>query len=179
MVHHEVEVKFSISDVDSFNNKLRLIGASFIGSAFQRTIRFDTPDNSLESDGKFLRVRSGFSDVITLKSKVVNDSFFEREEIELNVSDINKMRLILNRLGFSNEFIMEKYRSKWLFNNITICVDKLPFGSFIEIEGDSDGIKSVIKELGLDFNNRLTVSYWDLFDDYKKRNNINAKNIVF
>ena len=94
---HEIEIKFPVRDQDLLLDQLKKLGAKFKGKAFERTIRFDTPDNQLEKQGKFLRLRSGFKNVITFKSKIPNKQFKEREEIdhaEYTALDALKMMII-------------------------------------------------------------------------------------
>jgi adenylate cyclase class 2 len=107
--------------------------------------------------------------VITFKRKLKSKNFKEREEIELEISDPEKMEIILKNLGFTKVRIMEKYREKWKLKDTEIVIDKLPMGNFIEIEGKEKSIKKVVNLLGLDFKNRLVCTYWDLWKDFTKK----------
>jgi adenylate cyclase class 2 len=178
-INREVEIKFEIKNSDFIREKLKKQGAKFIGKVFERTIRFDTPDDGLEKNGNFLRLRTGFKNVITFKRKIKSKDFKEREEIELEISDPEKMEIILKNLGFTKVRIMEKYREKWELNGAEIAIDKLPMGNFIEIEGREKSIKKVVNLLGLDFKNRLVCTYWDLWKDFTKKKGIKNENIVF
>lgn len=180
MKYHEKEIKLEINDYQKVMDSLKIVGADFLGNAFQRTIRFEKGKGELEKKGLFLRVRSGFKNTLTMKIKVDNANVFEREEIELEVEDVEKVRKIMNKLGFDKELIMEKYRSKWKLGSVDICVDELPFGFFVEIEGDEKNIFETVKKLGLKKEGKITVTYWDLFEDYKKQTGKDlGKNIVF
>ena len=176
---HEIEIKFPVRDQDLLLDQLKKLGAKFKGKAFERTIRFGTPDNQLEKQGKFLRLRSGFKNVITFKSKIPNKQFKEREEIEFEVKDQEKMRQILERLGFTKIRIMEKYRQKWDLDRTEIVVDRLPMGVFIEIEGSKAGITNTIKQLGLKFEDGITKTYWDLWEKYCTKKHLDLENIIF
>jgi len=177
--NREIEVKFKIETPQEIIKKLRQLGAQFQGKAFEKTIRFDTENDSLAKQDKFLRLRSGFKNVITFKAKVANDKFKEREEIETEVKDQEKMRQILERLGFTKLRVMEKYRQKWNLGGVEIVIDKLPMGTFIEIEGSESEIKKTAEKLELDFQESLTNTYWDLWVEYAKKNKLSANNIVF
>ncbi len=179
MLNREIEIKFAFKDPKNILNLLKKSGAKFKGKAFERTIRFDTPDGKLEKQGKFLRLRSGFKNVITFKSKIVNKQFKEREEIEFEVKDQEKMRQILERLGFTKIRIMEKYRQKWELDKTEIVIDKLPMGAFMEIEGGKDSIVKVCSKLNLALKDGITKTYWDLWEEYCGRKNIKERNIVF
>lgn len=176
---NEIEIKFQINKINFIKKILKNQKAQFIGRAFEKTIRFDSPDESLEKSGRFLRIRTGFKNVITLKQKISNKKFKEREEIELEISDPKRMRLILENLGFNKVLIMEKYREKWQLNNAEICIDKLPMGIFIEIEGKEKSIKEIVKILGLNFKDRIIVTYWDLWKEFSKKRGIKDDNIIF
>ena len=167
----EKEVKFEIDNIDSFIKKLKSLDAKFIHKSFQKTIRFDNKDKELEKSGKFLRVRSGEKNIMTMKIKKDNKNVFEREEIELEISDIENARKIINQLGFDYERVMEKNRSDWNLDGIKISVDELPFGFFVELEGEEDKIFKLIKKLGLNKSKKIIDTYWELFEKYKKKNN--------
>jgi adenylate cyclase class 2 len=174
----EKEVKLKIMDLRKVEERLRELKADKVGEVFERTIRLDTPDMDLAQKGVFLRVRSGFKTVITLKEKIENQTVRERKETEFLIEDLDAMKYVLNRLGFTNEMIMEKFRQNWKYLDTVICLDTLPFGDFIEIEGEEDAIFEVINQLGLG-QEVLKGTYWDLFEEYKKVNNLAGKNIEF
>jgi adenylate cyclase class 2 len=178
-VNHEIEIKFEIKNPNLIRKALKNLKAKFFGKVFEKTIRFDTPNDDLAKIGKFLRIKTGFKNVITLKRKIESKKFKEREEIELEISDPEKMEIILKNLGFTKARIMEKYREKWKLNGTEIVIDKLPMGNFIEIEGREKSIKKVVNLLGLDFKNRLVCTYWDLWKDFTRKKGIKNENIVF
>jgi adenylate cyclase class 2 len=177
----EVELKFKIDKPDLIRKKLKIQKAKFVGKAFERTTKFDTKNNDLEKEGKFLRVRTGFENVITFKRKInkTEKDFKEREEIELEISDPKEMEMILENLGFTKKWVMEKYREKWQWGSAEIVIDKLPFGNFIEIEGSKKAIQKTAKILGLDLKKGITTTYWGLWEDYRKKRGIKEENIIF
>ena len=121
----EIKIKFNIDSANSIRKMLRNKGARFLGKAFEKTIRFDTKNKNLEKEGKFLRVRTGFKDVITFKRKTKpgDKKFREREEIEFEIADPKSMEIILEKLGFTKKRIMEKYREKWQWGSAEIVID--------------------------------------------------------
>jgi predicted adenylyl cyclase CyaB len=178
----EIELKFKIENPGLIRKKLRNLKAKFIGKVFEKTIKFDTKNDGLEKQGKFLRVRTGFENVITFKKKInkVDKNFKEREEIEVEISDPEKMEKILENLGFAKKWGMEKYREKWILGNVEVVIDKLPkMGNFIEIEGSKKAIQKTAKILGLDLKEGITKTYWGLWEDYRKEKSIKEKNIIF
>lgn len=175
----EIEIKFKIKNPNLIKRKLKEKGAKFVGKTLERTIKFDTENKDLEKKGKFLRVRTGFENVITYKRKLKSKKFKEREEIELEISDPEKMKIILENLGFTNKWIMEKYREKWQWGSVEIVIDRLLFGNFIEIEGNKKSIQKATKALRLNLKEGITATYWGLWEDYCQRKGIKEENIIF
>ena len=165
--NREVEIKFKVVDVPALQKKLRSLKARRVGKAFERTVRFDTPGDDLEKSNKFVRVRTGFKNVVTFKQKLGEDTKFKvRKEIELEVSDPQKMEQVIEGLGFTKRLIMEKYREKWEVDACEVVIDELPFGVFTEIEGSRDQIVGAAKSLGFKLTDGITVSYWELWHEF-------------
>ncbi|MDD5750073.1 MAG: class IV adenylate cyclase [Candidatus Pacebacteria bacterium] len=177
--NREIEVKFKVESRQQMQEKINGLGTVYEGQAFERTVLFDTPEDALREQGRFLRVRSGFKNVITLKTKIANPDFKEREEIELEISDLPKMEIILRALGFSKARIMEKRRKKWSLGEAEITLDELPFGDYLEIEAAEARIREIAAKLGLDFNDKITHSYWGLWREITNPQNPTQGDIVF
>lgn len=176
----EKEIKVEVTNPQQLLLLLIKIQAKKISEGFQRTIRMDTPDLQLEKHGTFLRVRTGFKNIVTLKKKIKGDgAVFERRELETEVKDPDLLVDIFAKLGFTKQFIMEKYRIDYEYKNTKISLDELPFGIFIEVEGESNDIKNVATRLHLDLSSKIVVTYWDLFEEYKKKTKQKGKDIVF
>ena len=65
---------------------------------------------------------------------------------------------------------------------VLLCVlDEVCFGIFLEIEGEESEIVGVLKDLSLDFNEKITVPYWELWEVYKKENGLDdsLRDILF
>jgi adenylate cyclase class 2 len=176
----EKEIKIGVRNPKELLSLLSQKGAKKVGEGFQRTTRMDTPRLDLEKRGTFLRVRTGGKDIVTLKKKIkTTGEVFERQELETEIKDPELLADIFANLGFTKRFIMEKYRLDYEYKGTKISLDELPFGMFIEIEGEPENIKNVADELNLDLSNKIVVTYWDLFEDYKKKMNQKGENIVF
>lgn len=176
----EKEIKVEIKNPKELISLLAQKNVKKVSEGFQRTTRMDTPNLDLEKRGTFLRVRTGGKDIVTLKKKIKSTGeVFERQEIETEVKDPELLADIFANLGFTKRFIMEKYRIDYEYKDTKISLDELPFGVFIEIEGEPENIKNVADELNLDLSNKIIVTYWDLFEDYKKKMNQKGENIVF
>lgn len=152
---NEIEIKFKINNPRKIRMLLKDNGGVFIGKAFEKTIRFDTSNKDLEKTGRFLRIRTGFANTITLKEKIINPDYKERKEFETTIGNPKEIIIILKKLGFTKTFIMEKYREKWEINGAEVVIDKLPMGNYIEIEGEEKEINRLIKVYNLMLNKKF------------------------
>ena len=173
------ELKFILKD-SSIIEKLRNSNAVLIGGSKEKTIRYDDKDNNLEKQGKFVRVRTGFDNIISLKEKINetnDDTVFIRKDVEIEVDDVDNLDHLLKGIGLKQVGIMEKYRLKWNYNGNMINLDELPFGLFLEIHGEEESIFKIVEELNIDNEKMFIGTYWDIFDIYKSKNK-NLKNEV-
>jgi len=178
----ETEVKFRIAKLSALENKIKALEGKLLHqNVFQRTVRLDTQNESLKERGVFLRVRDGEKKIMTIKSSLSSSdiAFKMKEELEIEVSDVEMAERMLGKLGFTQKWIMEKYRTEYELDGTILALDHLPFGDYLEIEGDKTSIEAIIKILELERQERLTYSYWYLFNDYKRANNIVARDIIF
>ena len=72
----------------------------------------------------------------------------QREE-ETIVEDADALAAILDALGYHPALVYEKRRETWRAAGVEVVVDELPFGLFVEIEGEEDDILAAEKLLGL------------------------------
>ncbi|MEA2097591.1 MAG: class IV adenylate cyclase [Patescibacteria group bacterium] len=176
----EKEIKIKINDIDGLIGQLLQDGATIKNKAMQKTVRFDTINENLEKKGVFLRVRSGNKNTITMKEKIGNDKNIRaRKETEFEIEDIDKMIYIFKKIGFDYIKIMEKFRINLNYKNAILSIDELPFGFFLEIEGTENQINTISDKLNYSTKDKIIETYWDLFENYKKKKNIKSKNIIF
>jgi adenylate cyclase class 2 len=176
---NETEIKFRVSSFLPFRKILKEKGGKFCGKVFERNYFFDTQKKDLRKKGFLLRLRKGFKNTITFKEKVKNKKFLEAKEIEIEISNVEKMKEILQKLGFDIVMIMEKYREKWKLGKAEILFDTLPMGKFIEIEGRKKQIERIAKMLGLKFEERIIKTYRELWEEFCKEKGIKDENITF
>lgn len=53
---------------------------------------------------------------------------------------------------------------KWSYENVSIVVDELPFGIFMEIEAEKSRIDKIVSDLGLEGVPQIVDTYWALND---------------
>ncbi len=167
----EVEVKFLVTEFEGLRDKLLEIGAVLHKPRiYERNVVFDTPDLALFSQAKLLRLRQDTAVTLTFKGETPEDAASEvkiREELEVQVSDFDTLGTILERIGFQPSRVYEKYRETYRLNDAEIVLDELPYGNFLEIEGQEDVIKETAVALGLDWNNRIIGNYLAMMREVK------------
>lgn len=177
----EIEVKFLANDISSIRERLLSMGACSEGQLFEVNHRYDDSNSTLFKAKKLLRLRKTDRNTLTLKKPpaVPNPDYKIHEETEIEVSDFDLMEKILIETGFLVVQSYEKYRETFVSGDTKILIDIMPFGSFIEIEGAEESIKSHSENLGLDWNNKITLNYLEIFANISKRLNLGFTNITF
>jgi adenylate cyclase class 2 len=180
--HLEMEVKFCLNDLSSFEQRLRSIGASMIQPrTFETNLRFDTPKLELTKSHQVLRLRHDQSNYLTYKGPATYGKTVSiRKEIEVEVSDFESTEALLNAIGYQVSVRYEKWRTKYMLNNLEIDLDEMPFGKFIEIEGvEPESIERMAHTLGMDWNLRISDSYMMMFERVKKVKHLNIHDLIF
>ena len=167
----EIEAKFYVQDLDRIRTCLEGLNAHPIQSRILETnIRFDLPDASLRSEKRVLRLRQDTNARLTYKSASTNNQgVLSRTEIEFIVDDFEKAKRFLEALGYQSIFYYEKYRATYELNETLIMLDELPYGNFVEIEGENVGsIRVSAQQLNLDWDTAVATSYNALFERVRK-----------
>ena len=177
----ETEVKFFITDSVSLREKLISHGALSGGNIFETNIRFEDKDKKLIKNKSLLRLRKDSKTTLTFKSPPPDeDSRFKMlRELEVEVSDFSTAVKILESMGFIKEQIYEKWRETLVLENTYFCIDKMPYGDFLEIEGNKEKIMEYTSLLGLDWKERILLNYLELFNILKKSLDLSFSDITF
>lgn len=181
MDYTEIEVKFFLEDPASVRRRLMEIGCSVAGRVFESNIRFEDSGHSLIRRQSLLRLRQDTTTTLTYKSRaaISSDQFKIHREFEVEVSDFNAMTHILEALGYHREQVYEKYRETFAQGNTTVCMDTLPFGNFLEIEGEGEDIRAMAAGLGLQWKKRILENYLSIFDGLRKKAALPFPDITF
>jgi adenylate cyclase, class 2 len=177
----EVEIKFRIAKLAQLNKRLRKAGFNLVTRrTHEMNTLYDLPGFKLRKKGELIRLRKyGEQWVLTHKAKGKVGRHKSRVETETNVTDGKKMDGILHALGFSPSFRYEKYRAEWSDEHGHIVVDETPVGNFGEIEGPPRWIDRTAKLLGISSADYITLSYAELFVEWKRRTKSAAKEMTF
>jgi adenylate cyclase class 2 len=162
----EVEVKLRAVDAEGARSRLRSAGAERVHPRHLEDNRlFDDGAGRLRTSGSVLRLRvTPAGGILTFKGpREVRDGIKSRVELETGVAEPNATLAILQRLGYRPVFRYQKYRESWSLGGQRIEVDETPIGTFLEIEGDVEGIHAVARELGYSRSDYMGESYVELF----------------
>lgn len=169
--NQEIEAKFYVNNLGRIVTRLHELNVLLIQTRVLETnIRFDLPDASLRSERRVLRLRRDTEARLTYKDPSQNEQgVLSRREIEFTVEDFDKAKQFLEALGYQSIFYYEKYRTTYLLQpsegTVHIMLDELPYGNFIEIEGDTlDSIRVAADKLKLKWDTAIGRSYSALFE---------------
>ena len=163
----------------AFRERLLAAGAELTKPrVFERNVAFDTADSRLYRELKLLRLRQDTAVTLTYKGTPKNLPQSEakvREELEVQVSNFDTLAEIFARLGFAPVVVYEKYRETFIWQDVEIVLDELPYGNFVEFEGDEGGLKTAVSHLNLNWQNRILSNYLGLMAQLKAHHNLPFK----
>ena len=206
----EIEAKFYVRDLKKIESRIQSLDARLIQPrVLEINIRFDLPDARLRSKGRVLRLRQDTEAKLTYKAPGKSEQgIVNRTEIEFVVEDFEKAKNFLEALGYQRMLEYDKYRTTYIldsgssshsqgvlpgsqkhtlsgtraseFHNCHIMLDELPYGSFVEIEGEnSAAIHSAAHRLGLDMQAAISESYSALFEKVRRALSLTFTDLTF
>ncbi len=182
MEKEELEVKFHVSSLEKMENRLVKQGAQLVfPHTDELNVRLDTPDERLARSGQVLRLRQDQKITVTYKGKSKElNGVRVRSEIEFRVDDYEATLSVFEALGYAIVLVYEKKRSEYLWKGLHISLDLMPYGEFMEIEGeDTHTIIDAAKELNLDWTKRIPDSYIGIYNSIKKIDHLQFRDITF
>jgi len=180
----ETEVKFHLDDLPALRARLLAAGAQLHKPrVFERNVRFDTVDESLLARDALLRLRQDTAVRLTLKTPPETAEQSQQvkvmQELEVHVSDFDTMSRILTRLGYAPVQVYEKYRETFTLDGVEIVLDELPYGDFIELEGDEGAIRQLANVLDLDWDKRILTNYLALMGQLQQHHELPFTDLTF
>lgn len=177
----ETEVKFFLTDPDAFRRRLQAAGTAARGEAFETNYRYDAADHRLWAARCLLRLRRDRRNFLTFKKPhpAGGRQFKTHEEIEIEVSDFDAAAQLLEALGFRREQIYEKRRATFTLGAVEICLDHLPFGHFVEIEGTPEAVPAAAATLGLAWPRRILANYLQIFATLRENLDLPFNDVTF
>ncbi len=147
----EIEKKYRLTQAERVQllERLREIGATPEGAEFEENTLY--VGGNLNQRSRVLRLRRvGDRAVLTYKERYPSASAIKHQrEDETRIEDADALHAILEALGYRRALVYEKRRATWRVAGAQVLVDDLPFGMFLEIEGEEKTILEAERLLGL------------------------------
>ncbi len=177
----ETEAKFCVHNLSMIEMHLHELKAHLIvPRTFEVNLRFDTSKGNLTREGRVLRLRKDDTARLTYKDNSQNiEGALTRREIEFVVNDFDLAKQFIEALGYDVVFIYEKYRTTFEYRGAHIMLDELPYGNFIEIEGELEMLRPIAEELQLDWHKAIPASYHVLFEHLSKARGLTFRDLTF
>lgn len=182
----EIEVKFFLPAPESIRERLRVLGAEPASEpVFERNLRFENAAGDLRRQHALLRLRQDRSARLTYKGPPgaagagLEGTVKVFRELEVSVSDFDRTRAILESVGFSVVQSYEKWRQTFAVDAAECCLDILPYGTFLEIEGPAETLRSVSRRLELPWERRILTNYLALFDAVREAFGLPFSDLTF
>ena len=185
----EREVKLSVPDLDVVRVRLQDLQAAsttarFVGTTHERNTVLDTPQDDLRARDERLRIREiverpGVQ--VTWKGPAsTKGGVRRREEREFHADDSGACIAVLSNLGLRPVRSYQKVRASWALDGVIVCLDSLPFGTFVEIEftaatdeqQEEIVLERTIALLGLEDAPRVQASYARLQQEWDGQNGL-------
>ena len=178
----ETELKLYVPLLNAVERKIEAAGGKLSAPrVYENNIRYDDADGELGASGTVLRLRMDTRARLTYKDgeRLLGEYGSSRFEAEVEVSDFEDMETILLKLGFHPVMRYEKYRTTYQLEGAEVTLDEMPYGNFVEIEGDEDAIGRVVEKLQLHDAKRMSASYTTLFKFVKKNLRLDFDDLTF
>lgn len=182
MPNQEVEIKLAVPNLTAVETKLREVGATLKSErVYERNVRYENADQTLTGEGKVVRLRHDKRTRLTWKepSDSQDKSVNIRTELEVTVSDFETMDMILQKLGYFPDWTYEKYRTTYVLQECEITLDEMPYGNFVEIEGEREHLNAVQQQIGLADYENIPQSYATAFQVLKEKMNLSFNDLTF
>jgi len=180
---HETEAKFYVQNLGKIELRLQELKAQLIQPRIHETnLRFDNTNSDLRSSFRVLRLRQDDKARFTFKgpSEEREGGILSRREIEFVVEDFERAREFLEALGYTVVVFYEKFRTTYALNDIHIMLDELPYGEFVEIEGENvDEIYNIANLLNLNWDVMIKAGYHALFERVAGKFNLELSQLSF
>lgn len=179
----ETEIKLAVRDARSARQRLRAAGfAVSRRRIFEVNLVFDSADSSLRQSSRLLRLRqAGTTNTLAYKGAPSGGKHKSREELEVEVADVDSMAEIVARLGYRQVFRYEKFRTEFRqpLRAGVATVDETPIGVFLELEGTPHWIDRTARTLAFDEDAYITASYGRLYLEWCRAHEIAPSNMIF
>jgi len=185
----ETEIKFRVADPQRLEAQLASLGFELVTPrSFESNTLYDTPDRTLRLKRELVRIRDYNGKTILTHKRVPDSGIGEdrhkhRVETETCLSDGSALADVFRSIGLVPVFHYEKWRAEWADHSSShtahCVIDETPLGVFAELEGPADWIDHIANQLGIHLEERLTLSYGRLFDQWREQTGSTAEHLTF
>jgi adenylate cyclase class 2 len=177
----ETEAKFFLARLSELERRLLALQPRLVQArSHELNLRFDTAQGDFTQAGRVLRLRQDSAVQLTYKDPGrIKSGALSRREIEFTVSDFDSARDLLLALDYQVVFVYEKYRTTYALEAVEVMLDELPYGDFVEIEGEFTALRPAAERLGLNWAATVPRSYHDLFQQLRTRRDLPFRDLTF
>ncbi len=181
MDHLEIEVKFHVREPEALRSAIAALGCRSLGRAFERNYCYDDHRHSLRARKALLRLRKDSGARLTFKSvpPTADAGYKVLREMEVGLDDFDTMAGILEAIGFRRTRVYEKWRETFSCDHAQLCLDTLPMGTFLEIEGPRSAIDTLARRLHLPWEQRILANYLEMFDHLRRTLGLPFSDLTF
>ncbi|MDO8557333.1 MAG: CYTH domain-containing protein [Candidatus Jorgensenbacteria bacterium] len=173
----ELEAKFLDIDPVLFRKKLIEVGAILItAERLMKRKVFDFPDERLEKEGAWIRVRDEGDKITVSYKRLLDRSLYGTKEITITADNFDDACNIFLAIGLKQSSYQETRRETWKLNDCEITIDTWPWiPSFVEFEASTEEeVKDGVDKLGFDWSQAM---HGSVETAYQKYFNVTEKEI--
>jgi len=163
------EYEIKVLDIDVATTKKLLVSKGFRGQGslkFRRYV-FDTVSPSKDA---WVRLRTDGKNTTLTYKKVYSDAIDGVEEIEIEVKDFEKTKMLLEAIGLKATSYQENERDVYKKGGVEVVIDRWPhIPSYLEIEGHNKSeVEETLQELILSSKKTTSLSTKEIYKLYGK-----------
>ncbi|MFQ5816318.1 MAG: class IV adenylate cyclase [Candidatus Hydrothermarchaeaceae archaeon] len=165
----EIEVKAKLRRPVETRERLLAMGAKYVETKVQVDTYYNHPSRDFASTDEALRLREQDGRVIlTYKGPKVDEVTKTREEVKVEVSELESADEILEQLGFRKVRRVRKKRNYYVLRGMKVMLDEVDgLGNYIEVEKPGEEYEpreliDFLREIGVDEKDMERRSYLEL-----------------
>jgi adenylate cyclase class 2 len=132
----EIEIKAYCDNHNEIAEKIKSLGGQLFKILNERDIYFKHPVRDFANTDEALRIRiENNNNILTYKGPKISKKTKSRFEKEVEFMDLDSMKEILDKLGFSIVEEISKIRTIYKIDDVEVCLDNVKdLGIFVELE---------------------------------------------
>jgi len=173
----EIEAKFLDINPDQLRERLKKIRAKQeYPERFMKRKVFDFPDERLQKEGAWIRVRDEGDKITFSYKRLVDRTLHGTKEITVEVSDFESACNLLLAMGLRADAYQETKREKWILGGSEVTIDTWPWiPTFAEIESPTEEkLKELANQLGFNWADAM---HGSVETAYQKYYNVTEKEV--